>query len=543
MFVHKRKISKVWIRKFLILSVTALLLLVLTFAGCGVEDTGSVSDNAHSSQGKEETEKREPLVIRLEGGDWGYCSPFTHYSRGPGSFKMKYVFDSLLERDEEGYIPWLAESWDIEDDGKTYIFNLQQGVKWHNGRDMTAGDVEFSFKYYQEHPPVSYSDILLDKEYLLDVEELSDYRVKFTTAEPNAAFLSEVGTARIIPKHIWEQVEKPQEYLEAEAVVGCGPYRLIEYNKEHGIYRFEAFEEYWGPKPLVDVMEFVPVSDSILAFEKGEIDLTGVTTDLLARFQGNPVFKIMESPGFWGYRIVFNMEKNEIFRSKNFRQAFAHAVDKQELVDKIARGAAIPGNYGILSRHHVWYNPDVTDYEYDPDKARGILEKEKLDKNLSFTLLVGADAEVRIGEIFKEQLSKAGIEIKVESVDGKSRDARIAEGQYQIALVGHGGWGGDPDYLRKRFSSELTDWYSGTPGYVNAEVDRLANEQIKETDTQQRKEMIFELQRLLAEDVPEIPLYNTTGYSVFRPDKFDGWMFMFDHHSLEHSKLSYLKRD
>lgn len=536
------RVTKDGIKKFIVCAL-AFSLIIFTFAGCQNEGPGASSDNADPSQVNGESKKDEPLVIRLSGGDYGYTSPYTHYSRGPGIFKMRLVFDSLLERDEKGYIPWLAESWDIEDEGKTYIFNLQQGVKWHDGREMTAHDVEFSFKYYLEHPPVSISDILIDKDFLLDVEAVSDYQVKFTTAEPNATFLSDAGTARIIPKQIWEQVEDPQGFLEPEAVIGCGPYRLTDYEKEHGSYRFEAFEDYWGPEPLVDVIEFVPVSDSILAFEKGEIDLTGVTTDLLSRFQSDPEFKILESPGFWGYRIIFNMEKNEIFRNREFRQAFAHAVDKQDVVDKIARGAAITGSYGILTRHHVWYNPDVIEYELDPDKARDILRKNNLDKNLSFTLLVGADTEVRIGEILKEQLSKAGIEIKVESVDGKSRDARIAEGQYQIALVGHGGWGNDPDYLRTRFSSELSAWASGTPGYNNPEVERLSEEQIKETDTELRKEMIFELQKLLAEDVPEIPLYNTTGHTVFRPEKYDGWMFMFDHHSLEHSKLSYLKRD
>lgn len=521
----------------------ALLLILFSAAGCqkSAEGPGDALNKNSSSQ--EELEKKEPLVIRLEGGDWGYCSPYTHYSRGPGIFKMRLVFDSMLEKDEEGFIPWLAESWDIEDNGITYIFNLRQGVKWHDGTEMTAEDVVFSFKYFQEHPPVSIGSIMSDKGFLMELEALSSYQVKITTAKPDATFLEQAGTTRIIPKHIWEKVDNPQEYMDLEAVVGCGPYILTDYNKEHGTYRFEAFQDYWGPEPGVDVIEFVPVSDVILAFEKGEIDMAGIPTDLLPRFEDSAEYSVVESPGFWGYRLIFNMKEYEIFRNQKFRQAFSYAVDSQELIDKIARGAAIPGNPGILSRHHVMYNPNVSEYDYAPDTAREILKQEKLDADLSFALLVGDDAEVRIGEVLKEQLSKAGIGIKVESVDMKSRDSRIAEGQYQIALVGHGGWGGDPDYLRTRFSSELSHWYSGTPGYENTEVDRLTSAQIRETDPKKRKEMIFKLQKILAEDVPEIPLYNTTGYTVFCPDKYNGWMFMFDHHSLSHSKLSFLTRD
>ncbi len=542
--VYIKSKAKSVIKKALLYLLTLLLILLCT-AGCRQHNnalgTGDAPDQDISSP--EEPEKKDPLVIRLEGGDWGYSSPYTHYSRGPGIFKMRLVFDSMLEKDEEGFIPWLAESWDIEDDGTTYIFNLRQGVKWHDGTEMTAEDVVFSFNYFQEHPPVSIGSIMSDKSFLMELEALSPHKVKIITAEPDATFLEQAGTARIIPKHIWEKVDNPQEYLDSEAVMGCGPYILTDYDKEHGTYRFEAFEGYWGPEPLVDVIEFVPVSDTILAFEKGEIDQTGVTTDLLPRFEDNPEFSVVESPGFWGYRIIFNMQGYEIFQNQKLRQVFSYAIDSKELIDKIARGAAIPGNPGILSRHHVMYNPNVSEYDYAPDKAREILQQEKIDADLSFTLLVGGDAEVRIGELLKEQLSKAGINIKVESVDMKSRDARIAEGQYQIALVGHGGWGGDPDYLRTRFSSELSHWYSGTPGYENTEVDRLTRAQIRETNPVKRKQLIFELQKVLAEDVPEIPLYNTTGYTVFRPEKYDGWMFMFDHHALSHSKLSYLKRD
>lgn len=528
------------------LKVGLCFLLVLSLAafwGPGCNNQGQErGDTMEGSPGEEGEE--EPLVIRLEGGDWGYSSPFTHYSRGPGIFKMRLVFDSLMEREGEGIIPWLAEDWEVSKDGKEYVFDIRQGVKWHDGEELTAHDVEFSFKYFQEHPPGSIGSTILDEGFLVEVEALSDYQVKFTTSQAKAPFLYEAGTVRIIPRHIWEEVEDPQDFTEPEAVIGCGPYQLTDYDKEHGTYRFEAFEDFWGPEHKVDVIEFVPVSDEILAFEKGEIDLARISTDLLPRFQDDPEFEILESPGFWGYRMIFNMQENDLFQKKELRQAVAYGIDQEALVEKIERGAAIPGSHGILPRHHVWYNPQVKEYDYDPERAREILEENNLvEEDLSLVFLVGDDKEVRLGEILKEQLSQVGIDLKVESVDMKSRDSRIGEGKYEMALVGHGGWGGDPDYLRTRFFSEESHWYSGNPGYVNEEVDRLCQEQLREIDEDRRKEIIYELQEVLAQEVPEIPLYNTTGYSVFRPEKYDGWMFMFDHHSLSHSKLSYLERE
>lgn len=529
----------------LILLLGLALWLAFLGGGCGSQAPAPEERTApavDTGAGEKEEEKREPLVVRMEGGDWGYSSPFTHYSRGPGIFKMRYVFDSLLERGEDGYIPWLAESWEIQDGGTTFIFNLREGVKWHDGEEMTAGDVAFSFNYFREHPPVSIGDTILDPGFIKGIEAVSDYRVKITTAEPRATFLYDAGTVRIIPEHIWGQVDNPQEFLELEAVIGCGPYCLTDYDKEHGTYRFEAFQDYWGPRPRVDVMEFVPVSDPVLALEKGEIDISGIPADVLPRFEQDPRFQVTVNPGFWGYRLIFNMEEVPVFQERDFRQAVAWALDLEDLVEKIARGAAIPGSPGILTRHHVWYNPDLPQYGGDPTRAGEILKNAGLSGGHSFELLVGEGPEVRIGEILKEQLARVDIDLRVVSVDMKSRDSRIREGSYQLALVGHGGWGGDPDYLRTRFSTQLSDWYSGTPGYENPEIDRLLQEQIRETDEGRRKEMIFELQGILAEDVPEIPLYNTTGYTVFRQDKYDGWMYMFDHHSLSHSKLSFLKR-
>jgi peptide/nickel transport system substrate-binding protein len=526
------------VKKMLSLMSTAILLLSLV-AGCFPK--GGVEQKAAPDAGEKKV-KEETVIVRLEGGDWGYPTPFAHYSRGPGSAKTAYIFDSLLERDEKGNIPWLAERWDILDDGTRYVFHIRPGVKWQDGQPLTARDVAFSFNYYRQYRPVSISDMVMDQNYLLQIKVLSDMQVEFTTVEANATFLETVGRVRIIPEHIWSGIEKPEEFLEPAAVIGSGPLRLVDYNKEHGTYRFEAFMDFWGPRGALDVLEFVPVSDAVLALEKGEIDLAGIPADVLSRFKNNPAFTAIENPAFWGYRLRFNMEKLPEFKTKAVRQAFAYAIDRQELVDKIARGEAIPGSMGILSPHHHWYNSDLPSYQRNLEKAKELIVGAGISHKPSYDLLVAGGEEVRIGEVLKEQLAMAGIDIKVTSVDMKTRDARITEGNYELVLVGHGGWGQDPDYLRARFSSAETTWTSGTPGYSNPEVDRLAAEQLKETNEARRKELIFTLQQLLAEDVPEIPLYLTTGHNVFRQDVYDGWVHVFDHHAPTHNKLSYLQR-
>ncbi len=148
---------------------------------------------------------------------------------------------------------------------------------------------------------------------------------------------------------------------------------------------------------------------------------------MLPRFAKDPAFTVMENPGFWGYRLRFNMEKLPEFKKEELRQAFAYAINRQDLVDKIARGAAIPGSMGILSPHRRWYNPHLSPYDHNPEKAMGILAGLATGPRMSYELLVGGDREVRIGEILKEQLDRVGIKLRVVSVNMKARDARMGK--------------------------------------------------------------------------------------------------------------------
>ena len=503
-----------------LLMVAALLAML---AGCG---------------GGVKTGPGQPLVINLAGGDAGYPTPYGHYPRGPGIYKMHMIFDSLLERDEQGYIPWLAEKWDISGDGKSYTFTLRTGVKWHDGRPLTAEDVKFSFAYFAKNPPV-WDELTVNGQNIVQtIEVLNERTVKITVGTPNATILGRLGTARIIPKHIWEKVDDPQKFTAPEAVIGCGPYVLKAYNKEQGTYRFEAFKDYWGPKPQVDIVQFVPVSDGVLAFNKGDIDLTAISPDLLPKYEHNPEFAVKKNPAFWGYILKFNLEKCPVLKEKSIRQAFAYAINKEELVEKVARGAAIPASAGYLPPDHLWYNPQVRRYDFNIEKARELLAGQKL----SFTLLTAnANEEVRIAELLKISLAQAGIELTIKSVDGKTRDAAARTGDYQLILNGYGGWGGDADLLRTAYVSEgESPSASGIPGYFAAQINALAAQQLAETEQNRRKALIFRLQELIAEEIPQIPLYNTTGYIVYRPAKYNGWRYMFDHHEVTHSKLSYL---
>lgn len=544
--------------KRLCINTVLLSVVIFLFFSCRGNSDEPLNKQTHVSTCSESE------VIRLEGGDWGYPTPFAHYPRGPGGFKMCMMFDSLLERDENGLIPWLATDWEVVSAGRIYRFKIRENVKWHDGMPLTVQDVKFSLEYANRHAAVwSYIFNKIEKVVIED-----NMRLNVTVRETEVPMLDYIGRTRIIPKHIWEKVDQPRQFQTPLALIGTGPYQLTDYNKSHGTYRFESANDFWGPKPAVNTLYFVPVSQPILAFEQGEIDLAVVPPDILPRFQKDPQFEIFKGSAFWGYRLLFNLEAKPILKKKEMRQAFRYAIDSRDLVKKTARGAGIPGSPGILSPDHIMYNPHVEQYPVDLKKARQLiascgfspLKDTRIRINsegepLAFKLLCSSGArvarspisEVRIAEMLKESLARVGIMIQVVSLDEKSRDAAILDHNYELLIVGHGGFGQDPQFLKKRFvqSSIAGRSLSEYPsyGYTHAGLSRLLKEQQTEFDAKKRKALIWKVQKLLAEEMPEIVLFNTTQYSVFRPGKYGGWRRMFDHHSIVHSKLSFLNAD
>ncbi|RIK41351.1 MAG: hypothetical protein DCC55_12125 [Chloroflexi bacterium] len=469
-------------------------------------------------------------VLRLpSGGYWGHPSPFG-FNRGPGYMRASLVFDTLVWRDASGEtIPWLATDWRLADDGITWTFTLREGVQWQDGEPFTADDVVFSIEYYLDNPGTAWFMSQVDQ--IASATKVSDTQVALTLKQPFAPFIQTTAESLLIfPQHIWENVDDPKTYTKPDAFIGTGAYRMIEYSEAEGTYLFEANPDFFLGEPYVQRIEFVPTSDNFLALINGDIaafdKFGGVTDEMLEPFQSDP-FEVRTAPGEWGMFLFFNLEQDTPLQDVRVRQALAHAVDRQAMLERILYGFGDVGSMGFLPPANPFYNPDLIDYVYDPAQAQALLAEAGYNGTPIKLFYAAGDTETaRVIEIITNGLEAIGLEIERVSLDQTSLDAAAVEGSYEIGVFGFGGLGGDPDQLRRSFASQSqTRGFSRALGYNNPDFDALAGAQLSLTDPTARRDAIFEMQSILAEDLPVLPLYYTARVVVFNADVFDNWYY------------------
>lgn len=476
---------------------------------------------------------RQSATLKIASEDYGYPSPYTFYPRGPGYLRMSLLFDTLVWKDEKGVIPWLSDRYEVSSDGLEWVFYLHPGVKWQDGQPLTADDVKFTFEYIRRHPHSWFSREIGVIE---SVEVVNDNQVKIRLNTPYAPFLTNIaGGIPIIPKHIWQNIADPMKFTGPLAVIGSGPFKLVKYDKASSLYIYEANPNYFKGRVKIGRLIFIQPGQPLLAFQNDEVDAFTPDVDQVAVLKGAKNAKIIEGSGFWVFRLMFNLTQPPFDRVE-FRQAVAHALNLPEIVARATHNGATPGNPGYISPElNEWYNPRVATYPYDPAKSKSLLaglgytqvgqdgiRRAPNGKRLSFELLTFQQGQD--GEIIKSMLAAVGIEARLKALEKGAHDQLIDSGQYQLAINGHGGLGGDPVFLNQLIRP-LTAAKENPTLYANPDYIRLARQQATMVNPSERLRAVFAMQEMLARDLPSIQLYYRKMYFAYRPDKLDGWFY------------------
>lgn len=470
-------------------------------------------------------------------GDWGLPSPYLHYPRGPGYIRMSWVFDTLIWKDQQGFRPALAQSWSYDPETLTFRFELHPDARWHDGTALTAADVAFTIELFQQHP---YYWIGIDD--IHSAEVIDTHTVTITLTQPYAPFLADIaGTMPIMPAHIWRNVADPPRFTAPEAFIGSGPYRFVRFDQAQGSYLYTAFADYYGGMPKAERLIYLRGNQPLLSLRRGEAHLANLRPEMVPslREQG---FTIIQDERGWNKKLMINHRKAP-FSDLRFRHAIAYALDRQEIIRQSQRGFARLASFGLLSPDHALYNPDTPSYSHNPERAHALLEElgytlgtdgfYHLDgEPLTITLLVsnitagGQTQADRDGEIIKNQLQRLGIRVELLNLEQTTTDTRVRQWQFDLAVSGHGGIGGDARILNEMISSHHGAGSVNSARFdEHAELNALLDAQLRAMDEAERRDLVQRIQVLHAELLPAIPLYYPDTYAAFAPDPGIEWFF------------------
>ena len=366
---------------------------------------------------------------------------------------LGYLFEGLTEISwlTNQVEPALAESWEHSDDGLTWTFHLRKDVQWHDGQPFTAHDVDFTFNriiYNDDIPASSRSSFNFRfrdeesgqwKEAQMTVAALDDYTVQFVLPVPFAPFLRSMGTA-IYPRHILEQHVDDGTFADTwdidtdpAEIIGTGPFTIERYDPGERVV-LQRNPNYWlkdaagNRLPYLDTINAIIVSDfetELAKFQAGETDLHGVLGEEFAQLksleaEGN--FTIYRrGPTFGSTFLGFNMnpsrnpdtgklylapKKLEWFRNTQFRQAVAHSINKDAIINDILHGLGYPQWASVSPAAGDFHNPNVRRYEYSLAKANEILDgigwmdtdgngirEDSAGNEIAFTLVTNTDKQ------------------------------------------------------------------------------------------------------------------------------------------------------
>lgn len=466
-------------------------------------------------------------------------SPLNIYVSSNSKFDwMKdLVYDRLLHPSPyvKETMPGLATKT-TQIDATTWTATIRSDAEWHDGEPFTAADVVFTYRYYRDGPPNRYTHHVSDAPHIKQITAVDDQTVRFKCAYP-CPTLADITFADlpIIPKHIWEQVDDPYKYTKLP--VGTGPYELTNYNAGERLH-FRANENYFMGAPVVNEVVIPIVQDHsalFTALKSGDIDTTSVPIppSTITQFQSNETLDVVHATSLSLVEMRINYERSP-FDQHEFRWAVSRAIDKQSLVDVVMLGNAISGSAGYPHPKSPWTAPNIKQ-PYKPDEARATLDdlgfrdrdgdgvRETPDgETLSFTLKVPSNepSYIRAAELVAEDLTDVGLDTTPKTLDPGTIDNLFSSRNFDMyisSITPHGV--ADPDqFVMSHRSGYL--WKKGIPYPAWEQLF----EKWKRTETvEQRKQVLFEMQRLFNRQPTSIPLWYPVPRFAFRPQAHDAW--------------------
>ncbi len=426
-------------------------------------------------------------------------------------------FNSLIKKNENfEYVGELAKEIKFSADGKVITFVLQDNVKFHNGKELTSADVKYTFdqlfKSDKSFKKGAFFETVGDQKISLisSIDTPDAKTVVFTLNRPEIKnqILSNLVPIPIIPEGT---IDGQQTHP-----IGSGPFKFVSYDESQNSVDLEAFADYWEGAPKVKKLRVktVPDANAMQAeLQSGGVDLaplpSNLSPDTIKSMEQNPQLQVKQFEGSNIQYLQFNTQSPPLDKVK-LRQAIAYGINREEIINKLLFGQATIA-HSMLPTKSWAYKAGKT-YEYDPDKAKQLLQESGYKgEPIKYIFSAGNAAVRQYAQVIQNALKNIGLNVEIDTLEGNVLRDQLAKGQYQMNTGIWIGGNQDPIFLKDLFTT------GAIPGekvkccnrsrYSNPELDKIIADALISSDREKAKEFYFKAQDIVSNDVPMLPLW------------------------------------
>ena len=425
------------------------------------------------------------------------------------------IFNTLVKKNEKfEYAGELASDIKRSDDGLTYTFTLQDGVKFHDGRGLSSADVKYTLDLvfssnFAKSASFYEGEGENKRSYVTSVQAPDARTIVVTLTKPWVGLLSNLVPVAIIPKDSYESQKTHP--------LGTGPFKFVRYDNTQQVCDVEAFSEYWEGAPKLPAVRVRVISDMNAMqaeLQAGRVDIapmpTSLSPDAVKRLEQDPNLQVKTFQGSNVVLLTLNTASPPLDNVK-VRQAIAYAIDRESLIKNLLLGYGKIA-HSIIPEESWSYSPGRT-YSYDPSAAKRLLAEAgvRFDKPIVYKLSGSSIAGRQYAGVIQNQLKEVGIPVEIQTPEQNTLFDELRRGNFQIAYTQWVGGNQDPIFYKDLFAtSEIptqTRPSRNRSRYSNPELDALLDEAVNTFDRERGKDLFRRIQDIVSRDVPVFPMW------------------------------------
>ncbi len=448
----------------------------------------------------------------------------------PSATYQGYIYSGLTDLDPISLDlrGQLAEKWVLSDDKKTVTFMLRDGLKWSDGAPLTSAD--FIWTYQQVTKKENKYPYLQNLDPIVSYEAKDARTIVVTLDEAISTAVEQADAVSPLPKHVWEKLDwsDPAKNPEINApTMSCGMWKLKEWkNGDHAT--FVANDNYYDGRPNIDSFTVRIFGTQALAYQalkSGEVDFSGFQPADYKEAKTLPNINVYEyylARGSWNY-LGFNLRRPTL-KDPLVRKAICYATDRQGIIDGVAFGLGRP-TYSNLPQSSWAYNDNVEKYNFDVKKSQDLFKQagytlngKKLTKDgqqlsVKYLYATGSKVAEGIATVMQQQLGDLGIAVDAQALEFQALLEATKKEPFDWDIFS-GGWSSTTNpYFTYQIWSERSIPDLNRGGYINTQVEMLYAQAQKEFDREKQRVIYAQIQKIIADDVPYVFLYENLSYS------------------------------